>query len=61
MPSDVERVNQFTTDIDAYLKDGIGEMEKLFGEHKPTSTLVEVKRLVFPEWKIEIEATAVLD
>ena len=60
-PSDVVRINQYTTDIDTYLKEGIGEMEKFFGEHKPTSTLVEVKRLVFPEWLIEIEATAILD
>lgn len=60
-PSDVVRVNQYTTDIEAYLKHGIGEMERFFGEHKPTSTLVEVRRLVFPEWLIEVEATAVLD
>jgi enamine deaminase RidA (YjgF/YER057c/UK114 family) len=60
-PSDVVRINQYTTDIDTYLKEGLGEMEKFFAEHKPTSTLVEVKRLVFPEWLIEIEATAILD
>ena len=60
-PSDVVRINQYTTDLNRYLKEGIGEMEKFFGEHKPTSTLVEVKRLVFPEWLIEIEASAVLD
>ena len=60
-PSDVVRINQYTTDLDRYLKEGIGEMEKFFCEYKPTSTLVEVKRLVFPEWLIEIEATAILD
>ncbi len=60
-PSDVVRINQFTTDMDAYLTDAIDEMENFFGKHKPTSTLVEVTRLVHPDWKIEIEATAVLD
>ena len=60
-PSDVVRINQYTTDVDTYLKEGLGEMEKFFGEHKPTSTLVEVKRLVMREWLIEIEATAILD
>jgi 2-iminobutanoate/2-iminopropanoate deaminase len=57
----VVRINQFTTDMDGYLNDAIDEMESFFGEHKPTSTLVEVTRLVHPDWKIEIEATAVLD
>lgn len=60
-PSDVVRINQFTTDIDDYLANGIAEMGKFFGDHKPTSTLVEVTRLVNPGWKIEIEATAILD
>lgn len=60
-PSDVVRINQFTTDIDTYLKEGLPEMENFFGENKPTSTLVEVKRLVMPEWLIEIEATAIID
>lgn len=60
-PSDIVRINQFTTDIDDYLANGIGEMENFFGDLKPTSTLVGVTRLVHPDWKIEIEATAVLD
>ena len=60
-PSDVVRINQFTTDMDGYLAEGIGEMENFFGEHKPTSTLVGVTRLVHPGWVIEIEATAVID
>ena len=60
-PSDIVRINQFTTDMDDYLENGIDQVEKFFGDHKPTSTLVEVSRLVFPGWKIEIEATAILD
>ncbi|MEC7489815.1 MAG: Rid family hydrolase, partial [Pseudomonadota bacterium] len=60
-PSDVVRINQFTTNMDEYLSNAIDEMENFFGIHKPTSTLVEVTRLVHPDWKIEIEAKAVLD
>jgi len=60
-PSDVVRINQYTTDLDSYLSNGIEQMDEFFGDHKPTSTLVEVTRLVHPEWKIEIEATAVLE
>ena len=43
-PSDVVRINQFTTDLEAYLTNGIGELENFFGAHKPTSTLLEVTR-----------------
>ena len=60
-PADVVRINQFTTDMDGYLAEGIGEMQEFFGDHKPTSTLVGVTRLVHPDWVIEIEATAVLE
>ena len=60
-PSDIVRINQYTTNMDAYLNNGIDQMDDFFGTHKPTSTLVEVRRLVHPEWKIEIEATAILD
>ena len=60
-PSDIVRINQYTTNMDDYLNNGIDQMDDFFGTHKPTSTLVEVRRLVHPEWKIEIEATAILD
>ena len=60
-PSDIVRINQYTTNMDDYLRNGIDQMDDFFGTHKPTSTLVEVTRLVHPEWKIEIEATAILD
>jgi enamine deaminase RidA (YjgF/YER057c/UK114 family) len=32
-----------------------------FGEHRPASTLVEVKGLVDPRMKVEIEAQAVVE
>ena len=32
--------------------------QRYFGEHKPASTLVEVKALVDPRMKVEIEAVA---
>jgi 2-iminobutanoate/2-iminopropanoate deaminase len=54
---DVVRINQFTTDMDGHLANRRDQMATVFGEHKPTSTIVEVTRLVHPDWKIEIEAS----
>jgi 2-iminobutanoate/2-iminopropanoate deaminase len=34
---------------------------EFFGDRFPASTMVEVKRLVSPDWLVEIEAWAVLD
>ena len=33
----------------------------LFGDHKPTSTLVGVEALALPDYLIEVEAIAVID
>ena len=33
--------------------------EAYFGDHKPAATLIAVKALVLPEFRVEIEATAV--
>jgi enamine deaminase RidA (YjgF/YER057c/UK114 family) len=58
--ADVVRINVFTTDVDAMM----GAWEGLAGRFAaagvtPTSTLVGVTRLAFPELMVEIEATAV--
>ena len=62
-PEHVVRLVWFVTDMDGYagnLKQ-IGEVYRgRFGRHYPSMTLVQVTRLVEPEAKIEIEATAVL-
>jgi enamine deaminase RidA (YjgF/YER057c/UK114 family) len=56
----VVRINVFTTDVDAMLASW-EELVKRFGAAgvQPTSTLVGVTRLAFPELMVEIEATAV--
>lgn len=58
--SDVVRLDYYTTDLDAFLSvlDMLGR--RLAGSGcRPTSTLLGVPRLAFPELLIEIEATAV--
>jgi enamine deaminase RidA (YjgF/YER057c/UK114 family) len=58
--ANVVRLNYFTTDVDAFF--GAGEqLGKRLSEGgcRPASTLLGVARLAFPEFMIEIEATAV--
>lgn len=58
--SDVVRLNYYTTDLDAFLSvlDVLGG--RLAGSGcRPTTTLLGVARLAYPELLIEIEATAV--
>ena len=58
---DVVRLNYFTTDMDAFFAaaDVLGERLAKAG-CRPASTLLGVARLAFPEFMIEIEATAVV-
>jgi enamine deaminase RidA (YjgF/YER057c/UK114 family) len=58
--SNVVRINVFTTDVDAMMG-AWNELAKRFAAAgvQPTSTLVGVTRLAFPEMMVEIEATAV--
>jgi len=58
-PEDVVRTRMFTTDIDRWEAYGRAHREA-FGEHPPTTTLVEVRRLIDPEMLIEIEADALV-
>jgi enamine deaminase RidA (YjgF/YER057c/UK114 family) len=58
--ANVVRLNYYTTDVDAFF--GAAEqLGKRLGEGgcRPASTLLGVARLAFPEFMIEIEATAV--
>ncbi|MFC1990982.1 RidA family protein [Chloroflexota bacterium] len=57
--SDIIKLNIYCTDLDSFAKTG-GARRKYFGSHFPTSTAVEVKRLMNPDWLIEVEAVAVL-
>ncbi len=58
-PANVVKVNVYMTDITE--RAAINPIRQAyFGEHLPASTLVEVKGLVDPRMKVEIEAVAVL-
>ena len=58
-PADVVRTRMFLTD--AADGDAIGRAHgKVFGEIRPAATMVVVSALLRPEWKIEIEAEAVV-
>ena len=55
--SDVVRLNYYTTDVDAFF----GAMDIVadrMGGNRPSSTLLGITRLAFPEMLVEIEATA---
>jgi enamine deaminase RidA (YjgF/YER057c/UK114 family) len=62
-PENIARLTCYVTSIEEYrasLKE-IGEAWKeIMGRHYPAMALVEVVRLVEPEAKVEIEATAVV-
>jgi len=57
--SDVVRTRMFTTDIERWEEYGRAHAEA-FGDHPPTTSLVEVRRLIDPDMLIEIEADAVV-
>lgn len=55
----VTRTRMFVTDIDLWEAYGRAHRE-IFGAHPPTTTMVEVRRLIHPDMLIEIEADAVV-
>ena len=55
---DVTRTRMFVTDIERWEEYGRAHGE-VFGDHPPTTTMVEVRRLIDPDMLIEIEADAV--
>jgi enamine deaminase RidA (YjgF/YER057c/UK114 family) len=57
--SDVVRTRMFVTDIRRWEDYGRAHGE-VFRQIKPCTTMVEVSRLIAPEFLIEIEATAIL-
>ena len=56
----VTRTRMFVTDIDRWEEFGRAHAE-VFAEHPPATTMVEVSRLIRPEFLIEIEVDAVVD
>lgn len=55
---DIVRIGVFLTDM-ADRPAVARAREEYFGSHRPAATLVAVKALVLPEFRVEIEATAV--
>ena len=56
--SRIVRTRMFVTDISRWAEFGRAHAE-FFGEHRPATTMVEVKGLIDPAMLIEIEADAV--
>ena len=57
--TDVVRTRIFVTDISQW--EAVGRAHgAFFGEIRPCTTMVEVARLIAPEYMVEIEATAIL-
>ena len=58
--SQVVRLNTYTTDVDAFLEASQESGARLAEAGcRPTATLLGVARLAFPEFLVEVEATAV--
>jgi len=57
--ADVTRTRMFVTDIERWAEYGRAHRET-FGAHPPTTTMVEVRRLIDPAMLIEIEADAIV-
>ena len=59
--SHVTKITIYTTDVDAFrAPEAAAVRARYFGTALPASTLVGVARLASPDYKVEIEATAVL-
>jgi len=57
---DVTRTRMYVTDITRWAEFGRAHQE-FFAKHPPTTTMVEVSRLIDPEMLIEVEADAVCE
>jgi isochorismate pyruvate lyase len=55
----ITRTRMFVTDITRWEEYGRAHRE-VFGSHPPTTTMVEVSRLIDPDMLVEIEADAVV-
>jgi len=61
-PSDVAKLTTYVVEYRPDLLPAIAEARAgVFGEHRPASTLVGVAALAQPQFRIEVEAIAVVD
>ena len=58
---DVVHIYTFTTDMDTYLEHEQAIARDYFGDRPPASTLLEVSRLVKPEWLVQVQVDAVAE
>ena len=56
---DVIRTRVYLTDADRW-QDAASAHGKIFSDIRPACTFIEVKRLIDPDWLVEIEAEAVI-
>jgi enamine deaminase RidA (YjgF/YER057c/UK114 family) len=57
---DIVRLNMYTTDVDLFLANYDALVSRLAAAGcRQSATLVGVTRLAFPEWMVELEATAI--
>jgi len=60
--SDLVKLGVFLVDVGPTSYEILGRVRReFFGDRYPASTMVEVKRLVSPEWLIEIEGWAAIE
>ena len=59
--SHIAKITVFVTSIPEFrAPDVVAVRNKYFGDNKPASTLVQIQQLASPDYKVEIEAIAVL-
>jgi enamine deaminase RidA (YjgF/YER057c/UK114 family) len=58
---DVTHIYTFTTDMETYLAEEQAVARAFFADTPPPSTLVQVAKLVDPEWMVEVQVDAVAD
>ena len=57
----VAKITVFTTSVAEFgAPEAVAVRQKFFGDVRPASTLVQIQQLARPEFKVEIEAIAVL-
>jgi 2-iminobutanoate/2-iminopropanoate deaminase len=59
--ANVIHIYTFTTNMEEYMKYEKPIAKAAFGERPPASTLVEVSKLVDPDWLVEVQVDAVGD